>query len=212
MTNLPRNYDAGAIIGHTPYVFTYYQSSSNDFRSLCDYHTSSTGLTSCINVNISSVLLPVASVDPDARINRHILQPTFFTEVASIALNTPIGYLTSSGIGRAPTNGMVTYSANILYTTGSFESGSSTSSSTATTLNDSSKAWGTDEHAGKIFIYTSGSTTGEGQTRVIDHNDATNLYWNTPLYEVPQLSHEYRIYTGEVWRRIYQYACRELIY
>lgn len=212
ITNLPRDYDAGAIIGHTPYVFTSFQENSNGFRTLCDYHTTSAGLTNTTNLNVSSVLLTVGGVDPDGRTNRHILQPTFLTEIASVALNTPIGYLTSSGIGRAPTTGMAAYSANVLYTTGSFESGSSTGSSTATMLNDSSKAWTTNEHAGKVFVYTSGSTTGEGQTRVIASNDATNLYWNTPLYETPQLSHEYRIYTGEVWRRVYQYACRELIY
>jgi len=207
ITNLPRAYKAGAIIEHTPCTFAAW--TYNEWRPLVTYDSVGTNdFTAAYEHAI--VVLPVSNCDPDTNTNRYILQPELFREATNL---TPVGYLTSSGIAQSPIVGAHAYDAQVLFTMGDYETGSSTNSSTSTMLNDSSKAWTTDEHVGKVFVFTNTvGGNGEGQTRVIASNDATNLYWNTPLHTKPVQSDEYRIYDGEVWRRVYNYACRELIY
>ena len=210
VTNLPRNYAAGAIIEHTPCAFVTH--TYNNWKCLSSYEFS--GLEDAANTNYNfTSILPIGQCDPDTNTNRYILQPLFFTEDATSGY-APVGYLTCSGIAYQPlATAVPAYDASTLYTMGDYESGSSTSSSTSTSLNDTSKSWTTNEHSGKVFVFTNAvAGNGEGQTRVISSNTSNTLYWNNPLHTIPTTSDEYRIYDGEIWRQVAGLACRELIY
>lgn len=206
VSNLPRNYNAGAIIGHTPTTFMQY--TATNWRPESTY--SLVGTATFNENTVTQPLQPIADADPDVSTNRYILQPWFLRESTD---RTPIGYLTSSGVAYPPIAGAtVAYDKLSLFTIGNYESGSSTNASTSTSLNDTSKAWTTNQHAGKIFVFTNAASGyGEGQTRIISSNTSNTLSWTTPLHTIPVSGNEYRIYDGEVWRCIYDIACKEMI-
>lgn len=111
-------------------------------------------------------------------------------KIAEVAMTSGDYTLGNSGNNRALTttakNGVATTASSQQYDQGTATSGS------ATTLNDTSKAWTTNAHAGRAVNITGG--TGAGQTATVVSNTATALTFAAASFSpAPDATSTYKI-------------------
>lgn len=199
VASLPRNYDAGAVIGMAPSPFVVSRDLTSGF-SLNQIGVAGTANTSVLMY--VSQLGFVAYGDPDSRRCAYRITPfEFFEDTLSndcpTALNIEnlLGYLDPEldGIGNVTSNiGSTLDTVSIM----EYVSSNSTGSNGSNTLNDTGESWTTNEWVGKVVIITSG--IGAGQIRKILSNTATQLTVNKNWDTTPTTS-DYVI-CDEGWR------------
>ncbi len=212
--NLPRNYDAGAIIAVQPNTFgTHaYNSPSNRHFPVCNNDCVGTAIAPG-NYNQSgydaTTFLTVSYCDPDVISNRWILQPVKWAGNLTLDYE-PIGYGIGDNILYAPVTGHSSTYLNDMYAIGSYETCTATEdAATPNEIKDDTKSWTTNEHVGKICLIAEGTSL--GQSRVIQSNTSDTLYFAVAWYEDPDTDDIFRIVDGEVWRILDFIACKEVI-
>jgi hypothetical protein len=169
VSSLPRNYAAGAMIGHSPLIFGNADHSS--FYSTCAYGVAGINDVSYGASVYGNVLIPVTSADPDMRSSKYILQPlscSAETDNAS-TFNGVQGYINTNML-IAPNINMVIEDT---FAVAKLSSGTSSGSNSTTVLNDTTKSWTINAYSGKVIIITFGS--GSGMIKKIDSNTSTSI-------------------------------------
>jgi len=191
IASLPRNYNAGALIGNTPSTFGNFYTTYSDFRPTCPYNASG---TSTASGNLATdIPLTSSWIAPDNRQeNAYIIQPIIF------GANNDVFAYTEDYFAIAPTIGLAVEDILGSSADGStIDDGTSSGSNTSTTLNDTTKAWTTNQWTGKVVLIKAG--VGAGQIRKIASNTATQLTITEAWATNPDATSTYAI-RDEGWR------------
>lgn len=200
ISNLPRNYNAGSMIGACPSTFGITSGESGvrtKFLPTCYWGVAGTGATTIDQYwTYGTAMITVAQLDPDNRLGQgagtvglYVLQPLAFIEYTQLSL---IGFC-DANILKCPTTTMDT-----LFGVNQLDTGTATAGG-ATSLTCAGKSWTVDAYIGKVVIITGG--LGIGQTRVISDNDATVLTVGEAWDTNPNATSTFMI-ADEAWRDI----------
>ena len=211
VTNLPRNYSSGSIIGLDP--STFFMSNATNYWVASPFNA--VGLTSVANWSSGAIItfIPITNLDPENSLNKYVLQPLgFSTEQDGIgSANLSMGGYIDEYILNAPTVGLTsedTFAAGTKRDSGT----SSGTNNSSTVMYDTAKTWTTNAFAGKVIVVSFG--TGVGQIKKIASNTETTLTLATGyIFEtVPDATSQY-IICDEGYRYFLSasagYACRE---
>ncbi len=176
-TSIARNYATGALIGISPSLFGQSPSTGAAAWNLSS-PLYTVGTNNSINYSGGSItpFKDVTGTDPEIRTGKYLLQPIFLNymwEGTSGYYGQGYGYndeflLQCGNVG-------LTNEDTLAYS--KIDTGTSTGSNDSTTLNDTSKTWTVNMHAGKTLITILG--TGPGQIKKIASNTATALTLDT---------------------------------
>lgn len=191
--NLTNSYDSGAVVGICPRaVFARHTTHNTYFLE----YTGDTGDSSSNRNGDHNGALPISEeflFQSDLQNRIEIDYPIYFANDVSPPIEYPVLL-----IGSLNSNWKLTvggHSSDIpflgLGLINVSENGTSSGSNTATTLNDTSKAWTVDALAG-LKIYVSNGT-GQGQLRTILSNTATQITISEDWDVSPDGSSEYSI-------------------
>jgi len=173
VANLPRDYASGAYIGDVPCLFGHSRASTYwaYFYYTCPARIAGLAEGSSYSSATINALFDATSIDPDDRTGKYTLIPLTFNKEA-VNVNSAFGtggrfservlQMHNTGVTSEDTFGVLTR-----------DSGTSSGSNDATTLNDTTKSWGTNAFADKVLIITFG--IGIGQLKKITSNTSTAL-------------------------------------
>jgi len=172
VSDLPRNYATGALIGCQPSTFVYTRALFDTYCQLtCPIKVVGTDNAANYSNGGLTPLTVASSVDPDLWVNKYVLSPVLYASLLNNLNGQPsFGMYYDTFMYLSGLNGLTNEDT---FSVGALDTGTSTGSNTTTTLNDTGKSWATDAYAGKVLIITLG--TGVGQIKKIASNTATEL-------------------------------------
>ena len=186
VANLPRNYASGAHLGFPAHCFGGNTHNTYPENFYCVAMPDAVGLTAPGSSPYLKIddLLPVSTMDPGAFSGRWVLGPSLVMDMSQTYL---IGMIDNNFL--RPGGGSIDDIFGLNDDGAEPESGSPTSVST-TTIADSSKSWGTNEHQNRYVVIVDG--TGVKQIRKILSNTATELTVNT-WFTTPDMTSDFKI-------------------
>ena len=185
-------FSSGARIGAMPNRWALF-SSEGPYSYVFTHDTNGTGNdSSAATIDLATMLNAVIS--PDARTGQYVMWPVLLHDKSNIAV---FGWMCG---GTVMLRMYIGTTSEHTVSVGDRDSGTSTGSNTATTLNDTGKAWTVNEHAGKALIITAG--TGAGQFRAISSNTGSELTVDTAWETTPDETSAYTI-CDEGWLYLY---------
>lgn len=180
--SLTYGYEIGERIGHRPHrwfhIAMYYA-----YVYGVNWTTEGTG-NDTANGGLLYHMVNQGSGDPDFRAgDLYAITPWMLNEVDS-SMGLPLeGFPWMRCYAGTP--------SETILTVGDIDSGTSTGSNTTTTLNDTSKSWTTNEHAGKALVIIGG--TGAPEFRTISSNTGTELTISEAWVSTPDATSDYVI-------------------
>jgi hypothetical protein len=170
VSNLPRNYSSGSLIGNNPSVFGVVQVNGY-FIPTCS--SDNVGLENNNGFMTSfEIVIPNSWIDPDYRLNKYILQPCIFSaDMSQNQQSASSGGYLDENILSAPSTGMVIEDT---FAVGKLDSGTSTGTgNTTSVMNDTGKLWTVNAFANKVVVIIFGA--GAGMIKKIVSNTATAI-------------------------------------
>jgi len=184
ISNLPRAYNSGSVIGACPMIFGVSQQNWTYFHVTCPANASGTANSS--GYLISRGVIDTTKTIPDARCQLYLFGGIEWHETTASYQNFT-GYIDENMFDI----GSVGMAQEDVFGVGVSDSGVSTGGNGATTLNDTSKNWGS--LTGKVVVIDGGLSAALGQVRKISSNTATELTVTPNWDAIPDATSTYKI-------------------
>jgi hypothetical protein len=169
ISNLPRNYSPGSLIGINPSTFGHNGGAS--WQNTCPSNVVGTATGGQTNAVILGYM-NISDLDPDYRTGKYILCPwRIYGEYDNAGSQSNIGYYIDEYCLFASNTGLT---AEDTFAVTKIDYGTSTGTdNTSTIIYDTGKSWATNAFANKVLIISFG--TGIGQIKKIASNTATTI-------------------------------------
>ena len=194
ISSLSYSYVTGSVIGTYPYRWCLTQSLYINYVYTSRYDIQ--GNTDASSYSTMSNVVNMAYCDPNARAGGDdmftFVPPMFYDGLALGGIANEHFLFLFADLNTGTSEHTVSI--------GDLDTGTSSGSNTSTTLNDTTKSWGTNDYQGKVVVITAG--TGAGQFNTITSNTATALTVDNSWVTTPDATSEYTI-CEEGWMFFY---------